>query len=94
VKGAIASFVVAGAEPQSTPLDTVNTIYMMVNDSAAAVVNYASTGRTLAATTADVWISLGGAASTFSFSVAKQNPTGTPHVSVSARTMLISSASG
>jgi hypothetical protein len=60
-------------------LDTVNTIYMMVNDSAAAVANYASTGRTLAATTADVWISLGGAAPTFAFSVAKQNPTGTPH---------------
>jgi hypothetical protein len=60
-------------------LDTVNTIYMMANDSVAPIVNYASTTHTLAPSTADVWISLGGAAPTFAFSIAKQNPTGTPH---------------
>jgi hypothetical protein len=60
-------------------LDTVNTIYMIANDSAAPVVNYASTTHTLAPSTADVWISLAGAAPTFAFSIAKQNPTGTPH---------------
>lgn len=54
-------------------LETVNTVFMFANDSASPVVNYAGTTRTLAATSADVWISLGGAAPVYAFSVAKQS---------------------
>lgn len=53
--------------------ETVNTVFMMVNDSASSVVNYEGTGRTLAATTTDVWISLGGAAPTYAFTASKQS---------------------
>jgi hypothetical protein len=56
-------------------LDTVHTLYMFVNDSASAVVNYTGTGLTLADTSADVWISLGGAAPIYAFSVDRQNAT-------------------
>lgn len=65
-------------------LETVNTVFMMVNDSAVAMVDY-QPGRTLAATSADVWISLGGAAPTFAFSVAKQS-TASPIAGVGFRT--------
>ena len=56
-------------------LDTVHTLFMFVNDSASAVVNYAGTGLTLADTSADVWISNGGAAPVYAFSVDRQNTT-------------------
>jgi hypothetical protein len=52
---------------------TVNTVFMIVNDSASSVVNYAGTGHTLAATTEDVWISLGGTAPLYAFSASKQS---------------------
>lgn len=57
----------------SYPLDTVNTVYMIANDTAASVVNYSGTGRTLAPTTADVWVSAGGGAPTFAFTLTRQN---------------------
>jgi hypothetical protein len=65
--------------------ETVNTVFMMVNDSAASVVNYEGTGRTLAATTADVWISLGGAAPIYAFTVNKQS-TASPIAGIGFRT--------
>jgi hypothetical protein len=48
---------------------------MFVNDSGSPVVNYAGTGLTLADTSADVWISQGGAAPVYAFSVDRQNTT-------------------
>jgi len=80
------SLVAGSGAATSYPLETVNTLFMMANDSAAAVVDYAGTGRTLAATTADVWISKGGAAPVFAFSVSKQNPASTAVYGVGFRT--------
>ena len=65
----------AGGAAVNYSQETVNTVFMIVNDSAASVVNYAGTGHTLAATTADVWISNGGAAPIYAFSVNKQSTT-------------------
>jgi hypothetical protein len=70
--------------PVNYSLETVNTVFMLVNDSASAVVDY-QPGRTLAATSADVWISLGGAAPTYAFSVAKQS-TASPIAGIGFRT--------
>jgi hypothetical protein len=66
-------------------LETVNTLFMMVNDSASSVANYQGTGHTLAPTTADVWISLGGAAPTYAFSASKQS-TASPIAGIGFRT--------
>jgi hypothetical protein len=57
----------------SYSLETVNTVFMIANDTASAVANYAGTTRTVAATTADVWISKDGAAPVFAFSLQRQN---------------------
>jgi hypothetical protein len=53
--------------------ETVNRIFMVANDSAAAVSNYRG-GQTLEASEADVWISLEGADPTYAFSLGMQNP--------------------
>jgi hypothetical protein len=65
-------------------IETVHTVYMMVNDSASPVVDY-QPGHSLAATSADVWISLGGASPVYAFSVAKQS-TAAPIAGVGFRT--------
>lgn len=65
-------------------LETVHTVYMMANDSATEVVDY-QPGRTLAPTSADLWISLGGAAPVYAFSVSKQS-TASPIAGVGFRT--------
>lgn len=67
-----------GGAAVNYPLDAVHTVYMFANDSAAAVSNYAGTGRTLADTSADVWISISGGAPTYAFTVDKQNAATTP----------------
>jgi len=64
---------VVGGAAVTYSQEKVNTVFMMVNDSASSVVNYAGTGHTLAATTADVWISNAGAAPVYAFSVSKQS---------------------
>jgi hypothetical protein len=65
-------------------LETVHTVFMMVNDSAAEVIDY-QPGHTLAATSADVWISLAGAAPVYAFSVSKQS-TASPIAGIGFRT--------
>ena len=55
------------------PQETVNTVFMMSNDTASSIANYAGTSHTLAAHSADIWISDGGAAPLFAFSVSEQN---------------------
>lgn len=54
-------------------LNTVHRIWMVANDSAAPLVDYMG-GQTLDAGQADVWISLGGAAPVYAFSVSRVNP--------------------
>lgn len=54
-------------------LDTVNTVYMFANDTETPEANYAGTGLELAATSADVWISRGGNAPEYAFTVDRQN---------------------
>ena len=76
---------VIGGAAVNYSLETVNTVFMMVNDSASSVVNYEGTGHTLAATTADVWISLGGATPAYAFSVSKQS-TASPIAGIGFRT--------
>jgi hypothetical protein len=65
--------------------ETVNTVFMMANDSASSVVNYEGTGHTLASTSTDVWISLGGATPIYAFSASKQS-TASPMAGVGFRT--------
>lgn len=70
-------------------LDTVHTVFMFANDSGSAVMNYADSGRTLADTSADVWISLDGTAPVYAFTVDKQNavaPNNTPVSGIGFRT--------
>ncbi len=79
---------VLGGAATTYALDTVNTLFMFANDSASAVENYAGSGRTLADTSADVWISLAGAAPVYAFSVDKQNaaaPNDTPIAGIGFR---------
>ncbi len=73
-----------GGSAVAYSLETVNTVYMMVNDSASELTDY-QPGHTLAATSADLWISLGGAAPIYAFSVAKQS-TASPIAGVGFRT--------
>jgi hypothetical protein len=78
--------VVAGSGVATNyPLDTVNTAFMIANDTASSLVNYLGTGLTLAATTADVWLSSGGAPPVFAFSLMRQNA-GTTLAGVGFRT--------
>jgi hypothetical protein len=78
---------VLGGAATPYPLDTVHTLFIIANDTASAVANYLGTGRTIADTSADVWISLGGASPTYAFSVDKQNAaTLTPLSGVGFRT--------
>jgi PEP-CTERM motif len=53
-------------------LDTVNTVWMIANDSASSVANY-SGGETLDPAEADVWISLAGDDPIYAFTVGLQN---------------------
>lgn len=76
---------VTGGGNVSYSQETVNTVYMMANDSASSVVNYEGTGHTLAATTIDVWISLGGASPIYAFSASKQS-TASPIAGIGFRT--------
>jgi hypothetical protein len=72
------SLVAGTGAPVAYAGETVHTVFMMANDSAAPVVDY-SGGQTLDPGQADVWISLGGAAPVFAFSVNKQNAGDLPH---------------
>lgn len=56
--------------PVNYALDTVHTVFLFANDTGAPV---AYSGQTLDATETDVWISLGGAAPTFAFTLTEQN---------------------
>lgn len=53
--------------------NTVNTMFMFVNDTASMVTNYAGSGRDLAATSEDVWIAANGGSPTYLFTTVKQN---------------------
>lgn len=64
------------ATPVAYEKEKVNTLFMVANDTSTAVENYRD-GHTLAAETADVWISLDGAAPIFAFTVPRAN-TATP----------------
>jgi hypothetical protein len=52
---------------------TVNTVWMVTNDTASAVTNYDGNGHDLAADTADIWLSSGGAAPVLAFTIGRQN---------------------
>ena len=54
------------------PKETVNTIWMVANDTATAVENYRD-GQTLDPSDADVWISIAGADPVFAFALNRQN---------------------
>jgi hypothetical protein len=58
--------------PVTYEKEKVNTLYMVANDTDAAVENYRE-GHTVSAGQADVWISLDGADPTFAFSVSNSN---------------------
>jgi hypothetical protein len=57
---------------------TVNTIWMIANDSATAIENYRD-GQTLDPSDADVWISMAGADPVFAFALNRQNAAQGPH---------------
>jgi hypothetical protein len=59
--------------------NTVNTLYMFVNDSASTATNYAGSGHDLAPTSEDVWVAANGGSPIYLFTAAKVN-TGTPTV--------------
>ena len=52
---------------------TVNTLFVVANDTASTVTNYAGSGHDLAPTSADIWIAVGNASPIYVYSVAKQN---------------------
>jgi hypothetical protein len=60
-------------------LNTMNTLFMVVNDTTDIVTNYAGSGHDLAPTSEDVWITPAGGSPTYLFSAVKVN-TGTPTV--------------
>jgi hypothetical protein len=62
-----------GGAAVTYPQETVNTVFMMANDTASSIANYAGTSHTLAPNSADIWISDGGATPVYAFSVSEQN---------------------
>ncbi|HEX3599711.1 MAG TPA: PEP-CTERM sorting domain-containing protein, partial [Lacipirellulaceae bacterium] len=52
---------------------TVNTVFLVANDTASTVTNYAGSGHDLAPTSADVWLAVASGTPTYVYSVAKQN---------------------
>jgi hypothetical protein len=57
----------------SYPINQVNTLFIIANDSAVVSPSYGSPSRTVAPLTADVWLALGNAAPVYVFSVNRQN---------------------
>jgi hypothetical protein len=59
--------------------NTANTLFMLVNDSASTVTNYAASGHDLLAGNEDVWVANGSGTPTYLFTVPKVN-TATPTI--------------
>jgi hypothetical protein len=59
------------------PVDTVNTLFMIANDTASPLADY-QPGQTLDSGDADVWLSINGAAPVFAFALSRQNAATSP----------------
>jgi hypothetical protein len=77
INGTLAPLAANEGAAVTYPVNTVNTLFMIANDSANTLIDY-QPGQTLEPGDADVWLSVNGAAPEFAFALTKQNPTTNP----------------